>query len=228
MYEQQAITRDKSGERKTLYPHFTCATDTNNIRRVFSDVKDTVLLKSLRDYGVIWTSRQCWKAGEKQTPESLSERRDEGGTWRSLDSSRCCLKWCRIFFLPSARDTFVLVTQQVPSYFTSKVMNLKWSRYVWDHQTSHQVATSSFLWILKKDKGVLYDLTDKKKNEAGAETLITAAVPLMEWWLLMSLCCGPTSLPHTHLKWFMNPPNPVYSASAQTHTVNTLSVSKIE
>lgn len=53
MYEQQAITRDKSGERKTLYPHFTCATDTNNIRRVFSDVKDTVLLKSLRDYGVI-------------------------------------------------------------------------------------------------------------------------------------------------------------------------------
>lgn len=53
LYEQQAITRDKSGERKTLYPHFTCATDTNNIRRVFSDVKDTVLLKSLRDYGVI-------------------------------------------------------------------------------------------------------------------------------------------------------------------------------
>lgn len=53
MYEQQAITRDKSGERKTLYPHFTCATDTSNIRRVFSDVKDTVLLKSLRDYGVI-------------------------------------------------------------------------------------------------------------------------------------------------------------------------------
>lgn len=98
MYEQQAITRDKSGERKTLYPHFTCATDTNNIRRVFSDVKDTVLLKSLRDYGVIWISYQCWKAGEKQTPESLSGRRDEGGTRRSLDSSLCCLKWCRIFF----------------------------------------------------------------------------------------------------------------------------------
>ncbi|XP_071776608.1 guanine nucleotide-binding protein subunit alpha-15.1 [Centroberyx gerrardi] len=53
MYEQQALSRDKREERKTLYPHFTCATDTNNIRRVFSDVKDTVLLKSLRDYGVI-------------------------------------------------------------------------------------------------------------------------------------------------------------------------------
>lgn len=53
LYEQQAINRDNRDERKTLYPHFTCATDTNNIRRVFSDIKDTVLLKSLRDYGVI-------------------------------------------------------------------------------------------------------------------------------------------------------------------------------
>ncbi|XP_041861329.1 guanine nucleotide-binding protein subunit alpha-11-like [Melanotaenia boesemani] len=53
LYEQQAINRDKRDKWKTLYPHFTCATDTNNIRRVFSDVKDTVLLKSLQDYGVI-------------------------------------------------------------------------------------------------------------------------------------------------------------------------------
>ncbi|KAF1385751.1 hypothetical protein PFLUV_G00111040 [Perca fluviatilis] len=53
MYEQQATNRDNRDEWKTLYPHFTCATDTSNIRRVFSDVKDTVLLKSLRDYGVI-------------------------------------------------------------------------------------------------------------------------------------------------------------------------------
>lgn len=53
LYEQQANNADKRDDWKTLYPHFTCATDTNNIRRVFSDVKDTVLLKSLRDYGVI-------------------------------------------------------------------------------------------------------------------------------------------------------------------------------
>lgn len=57
MYEQQAINRDNRDEWKTLYPHFACATDTNNIRRVFSDIKDTVLLKSLRDYGVIWGTR---------------------------------------------------------------------------------------------------------------------------------------------------------------------------
>ncbi|KAF3834839.1 hypothetical protein F7725_027397 [Dissostichus mawsoni] len=53
LYEQQAINRNNRDQWKTLYPHFTCATDTNNIRRVFSDIKDTVLLKSLRDYGVI-------------------------------------------------------------------------------------------------------------------------------------------------------------------------------
>ncbi|KAF7667093.1 hypothetical protein LDENG_00076420 [Lucifuga dentata] len=53
LYEQQARNRENGEEWKALYPHFTCATDTNNIRRVFSDVKDTVLLKSLRDYGVI-------------------------------------------------------------------------------------------------------------------------------------------------------------------------------
>uniref|UniRef100_A0A3P9J7Z5 Guanine nucleotide binding protein (G protein), alpha 15 (Gq class), tandem duplicate 4 n=1 Tax=Oryzias latipes TaxID=8090 RepID=A0A3P9J7Z5_ORYLA len=53
IYEQQAINLDNSGERKTLYPHFTCATDTSNIRKVFSDVKDTVLVRSLKDYGVM-------------------------------------------------------------------------------------------------------------------------------------------------------------------------------
>ncbi|XP_030582623.1 guanine nucleotide-binding protein subunit alpha-11-like [Archocentrus centrarchus] len=53
LYEQQAINHNNREEWKTLYPHFTCATDTNNIRKVFSDVKDTVLLKSLRDYGII-------------------------------------------------------------------------------------------------------------------------------------------------------------------------------
>ncbi|KAK7889742.1 hypothetical protein WMY93_025302 [Mugilogobius chulae] len=46
MYEDRSLD-------KTLYQHFTCATDTNNIRKVFADVKDTVLLKSLGDYGIL-------------------------------------------------------------------------------------------------------------------------------------------------------------------------------
>ncbi|XP_023699660.1 guanine nucleotide-binding protein subunit alpha-14-like [Paramormyrops kingsleyae] len=51
MYIQQAVNRENKDEKnKTVYPHFTCATDTQNIRKVFSDIKDTVLIKSLEEY----------------------------------------------------------------------------------------------------------------------------------------------------------------------------------
>lgn len=35
--------------KRTMYHHFTCATDTENIRRVFMDVRDTILMKTLID-----------------------------------------------------------------------------------------------------------------------------------------------------------------------------------
>eukprot|EP01137_Pigoraptor_chileana_P003155 Opistho-2@42948 len=38
---------------KPLYFHFTCATDTENIRFVFLSVKDTILQSNLRDYGLV-------------------------------------------------------------------------------------------------------------------------------------------------------------------------------
>ncbi|XP_077439849.1 guanine nucleotide-binding protein subunit alpha-14-like [Vanacampus margaritifer] len=52
LYQQQNSNPDNKEDVKSLYPHHTCATDTDNIRRVFSDVKDTVLLRSLREYGI--------------------------------------------------------------------------------------------------------------------------------------------------------------------------------
>ena len=39
-------------ELKEIYPHFTCATDTTNIRFVFDAVTDTVIRKQLRDVGM--------------------------------------------------------------------------------------------------------------------------------------------------------------------------------
>lgn len=39
--------------KKTVYPHFTCATDTHNIRRVFSAIRDTVLLNSLKEFSLL-------------------------------------------------------------------------------------------------------------------------------------------------------------------------------
>lgn len=38
---------------KTIYSHFTCATDTENIRFVFAAVKDTILQLNLREYNLV-------------------------------------------------------------------------------------------------------------------------------------------------------------------------------
>ena len=38
---------------KIIYSHFTCATDTENIRFVFAAVKDTILQANLREYNLV-------------------------------------------------------------------------------------------------------------------------------------------------------------------------------
>lgn len=38
---------------KPLYTHFTCATDTENIRRVFKDVKDTLFQENMEKFGLV-------------------------------------------------------------------------------------------------------------------------------------------------------------------------------
>uniref|UniRef100_A0A8P4GLX5 Guanine nucleotide-binding protein subunit alpha n=1 Tax=Dicentrarchus labrax TaxID=13489 RepID=A0A8P4GLX5_DICLA len=48
MYQEQNPDKDK-----TLYPHFTCATDTENIRFVFVAVKDTILRHNLREFNLV-------------------------------------------------------------------------------------------------------------------------------------------------------------------------------
>lgn len=47
MYEEQNSDRHKS-----IYAHFTCATDTENIRFVFEAVKDTILRNNLTDFNL--------------------------------------------------------------------------------------------------------------------------------------------------------------------------------
>lgn len=41
---------------KIIYSHFTCATDTENIRFVFAAVKDTILQLTLKEYNLVWTT----------------------------------------------------------------------------------------------------------------------------------------------------------------------------
>lgn len=48
MYEEQ-----NSDTHKNIYSHFTCATDTKNIRYVFDDVKKTIVRNHLIDFNLI-------------------------------------------------------------------------------------------------------------------------------------------------------------------------------
>lgn len=40
-------------KQKVIYSHFTCATDTENIRFVFAAVKDTILQLNLKEYNLV-------------------------------------------------------------------------------------------------------------------------------------------------------------------------------
>ncbi|XP_077416489.1 guanine nucleotide-binding protein G(q) subunit alpha-like isoform X2 [Vanacampus margaritifer] len=48
MYQEQNPDKDKK-----LYPHFTCATDTENIRFVFAAVKDSILRQNLQVFNLL-------------------------------------------------------------------------------------------------------------------------------------------------------------------------------
>ena len=44
--------KNKDNAKKEIYTHFTCATDTGNIRFVFEAVTDVIVRKHLREVGL--------------------------------------------------------------------------------------------------------------------------------------------------------------------------------
>ncbi|MEE6487440.1 hypothetical protein FKM82_014899 [Ascaphus truei] len=44
---------EKTARDRILYPHYTCATDTQSIRKVFNNVKESVLMKSLKEFSLV-------------------------------------------------------------------------------------------------------------------------------------------------------------------------------
>ena len=38
--------------KKEIYTHFTCATDTNNIKFVFESITDSIIMKHLKEMGI--------------------------------------------------------------------------------------------------------------------------------------------------------------------------------
>ncbi|XP_026054005.1 guanine nucleotide-binding protein subunit alpha-11 isoform X2 [Carassius auratus] len=51
LYIQKTVSFETKKSKK-IYSHFTCATDTKNIQKVFNNVKDTVLVQALEDFGM--------------------------------------------------------------------------------------------------------------------------------------------------------------------------------
>lgn len=49
------LNKRKDGQ-KEIYTHFTCATDTNNIRFVFDAVTDIIIKENLRQCGLFWVA----------------------------------------------------------------------------------------------------------------------------------------------------------------------------
>ena len=69
-----------SGDGKHYcYPHFTCAVDTENIRRVFNDCRDIIQRMHLRQYELLWgnpaqSTSKKQKGKKKQKKKGISSR----------------------------------------------------------------------------------------------------------------------------------------------------------
>lgn len=45
--------KEKCGNKRVVYPHFTCATDTSNVKHVFESAKNTILRNVLKDNNIM-------------------------------------------------------------------------------------------------------------------------------------------------------------------------------
>lgn len=50
---RDTLGKEKQKTDRILYPHETCATDKDNVSRVFNDIKEDVLRKLLTDFGIV-------------------------------------------------------------------------------------------------------------------------------------------------------------------------------
>lgn len=48
-----------TNEEKMIYSHFTCATDTENIQKVFKDVKHHIMQGNLKEHNLVWAPSGC-------------------------------------------------------------------------------------------------------------------------------------------------------------------------
>ena len=61
VYQTAFYISDNVSDNRKLYIHFTCATDTENIRIIYDNLKDTVLGANMDELNLVWTF--LWEKG---------------------------------------------------------------------------------------------------------------------------------------------------------------------
>lgn len=116
----QRISTASGDGRHYCYPHFTCAVDTENIRRVFNDCRDIIQRMHLRQYELLWWSALFplfW------TPCSLLKRKKKPGPHKVEEN--CCSLSLSLICIP---QSFFLAGQRAA--FLSRFTPLEWSEIV--------------------------------------------------------------------------------------------------
>lgn len=90
----QRISTASGDGRHYCYPHFTCAVDTENIRRVFNDCRDIIQRMHLRQYELLWCKRKgvCQKKPTKKQIK-LQKETEPWVSELSCSTNACAFLW---------------------------------------------------------------------------------------------------------------------------------------
>lgn len=90
----QRISTESGEGRHYCYPHFTCAVDTENIRRVFNDCRDIIQRMHLRQYELLWCLRDPTRPVSKlPLPRLHRQTTNTTDVWKITLLSSNCFFW---------------------------------------------------------------------------------------------------------------------------------------
>lgn len=93
----QRISTESGDGRHYCYPHFTCAVDTENIRRVFNDCRDIIQRMHLRQYELLWSHFSALQTC-LQTPPALKTHEAKTADEYTTDVWRTTLRFLGVLF----------------------------------------------------------------------------------------------------------------------------------
>ena len=89
----QRISTASGDGRHYCYPHFTCAVDTENIRRVFNDCRDIIQRMHLRQYELLWRRLTHFFSVQPPKHGIYVVRKVHAGTTLGVDGYLLYLLW---------------------------------------------------------------------------------------------------------------------------------------